>query len=77
MPKIEIPIRIDLPENWADIVAEKVRKDGDFALVVRCGECKKRRTPNCPLFYGRETSTTGNDDWYCADGERKDVEHDN
>lgn len=41
--------------------------------LVRCEDCKKRRTPNCPLVYGRETSTTGNDDWYCANGERKEI----
>ena len=43
--------------------------------LVRCGECKKKHTANCPLMYGRITSRRGNDSWFCADGERKDGEH--
>lgn len=39
--------------------------------IVTCDECEKRYTPNCPLMYGRITRSRGNDDWFCADGERR------
>lgn len=40
--------------------------------IVTCDECNKRYTAKCPLMYGRITSSRGNDDWFCADGERKE-----
>ena len=34
--------------------------------IVRCGECKHREEYPCKVYH--------DDDWYCADGERKESE---
>ena len=44
--------------------------------VVRCGECKKANTLECSLSYwdddwGEWRVGYAGDNWYCADGERK------
>lgn len=46
----------------------------DAVQVVRCKECAKRGTINCDLDYCGYRQA---DDWYCADGERKDDESEN
>ena len=38
--KMEIKIPIQLPDNWADKVVEKLLAKGDFVEVVRCKDCK-------------------------------------
>lgn len=77
MPKIEIPIKIDLPENWADQVVEAMKKDpnADWVDVVRCGDCCHRYTPCCPMRHGldKHVEFNSDDDWFCADGKRKDA----
>lgn len=41
----------------------------DAVEVVRCKDCKKYKTINCSCG-----CTCVSDNWYCADGERKDNE---
>ena len=36
MEKVEIPITINLPDDWLDKVVERVKQDGDFVFVTRC-----------------------------------------
>ena len=38
--KMEIKIPIQLPDNWADKVVEKLLAKGDFVEVVRCKDCE-------------------------------------
>ena len=40
MAKITVPIKVDLPEDWLDMVMERVRQDGDWQIVTRCEKCK-------------------------------------
>lgn len=54
----------------------------NMVSIVRCVECKHRDTTNCPLsymedggYYLRSVNDyfVGEDDnWFCANGERKD-----
>lgn len=48
------------------LLEEQERSD-----VVRCKDCKKYDTYDCPITY-LTTQKTQND-WFCADGERKEV----
>ena len=41
----------------------------DAVQVVRCGECKYRDTEF--MYCGMVDLIRRNDDWYCADGERR------
>ena len=38
--------------------------------IVRCRECIRRGTYNCPIYVGGDADHGSPDDWYCADGER-------
>lgn len=41
--------------------------------IVRCKDCRKRKTADCPCECADSAfSWTPDDDWYCADGEAKD-----
>jgi len=42
---------------------------GEYAEIVRCADCTFRNEINCPQYYRRNELP---DDWFCADGERKD-----
>lgn len=73
---------------WLSVVVDIIKRDStnriivgnkEFAQVVRCKDCKYRMTEvsndektmcYCP-FVDRYTV----DDWYCADGERRDDEN--
>ena len=44
----------------------------DAVPVVRCGECIYRDTEM--MYCGMVDLIRKNDDWYCADGERRDDE---
>ena len=40
MAKMEIPITINLPDDWLDQVVERIKNDGDLVLVTRCENCE-------------------------------------
>lgn len=46
----------------------------DAVPVVRCGECKWRDTPGC--LYVRAKAAKRDDNDYCSDGERREVDGD-
>ena len=39
--------------------------------IVRCKDCKRRGTYDCPVYVGGDGMYSEPDDWFCADGERK------
>lgn len=58
-----------------------VVKTSDYVAVVRCVECKHRDTSNCPICYMEDggyyirsvnDDFAGDDNWFCANGERKE-----
>ena len=44
--------------------------------LVRCKDCKKHGKPECPvqILFPNDGISHTDDDWFCADGERKDGE---
>lgn len=40
--------------------------------LVRCKDCKHRGTYGCPVYVGGDGMCSEPDDWFCADGERRD-----
>ena len=49
MSKMEIPITINMPDDWLDKVVERIKKDGDLVLVTRC--------ENCDYYTGEEQNS--------------------
>ena len=47
----------------------------DMVEVVRCRDCKRRGTYNCPVYVGGDGLCSEPDDWFCADGERQEVKN--
>lgn len=39
--------------------------------LVRCRECIRRGTYDCPIYVGGDADHGSPDDWFCADGERR------
>ena len=49
----------------------------DVVEVVRCKDCKKANTDECPISYwdddwGKWRISYAGDNWFCADGERRE-----
>lgn len=38
--------------------------------IVRCRECIRRGTYDCPVYVGGDADHGSPDDWFCASGER-------
>lgn len=70
MAKVEIPIQVNIPVD-VDKLIEFLKKDGTLVAVVRCKECKFCSIHN--QWCKRHNKMTS-DNWFCADGERKDGE---
>ena len=66
-----------LSEKIAYIRVEEVPA-ADVMPVVRCGECKhwKRIRNDCILASCELYALVRSEDFFCADGEKRDVEHD-
>ena len=68
--KMEIKIPIQLPDNWADKVVEKLLAKGDFVEVVRCKDCENYNRPR--LGYCSMTLCHVQPDDFCSYGTRMD-----
>ena len=58
-------------------IGEKINFDGSFPTesvteLVRCKDCKHRNGYECNHIMLGNTKCGVKDDWFCADGERKD-----
>lgn len=42
MAGITVPIKVDLPDNWLEMVVDRLRNDpdGEWVQVIRCKDCK-------------------------------------
>jgi len=39
--------------------------------IVRCSECNRRASYDCPIYEGGDGMHDEPDDWFCGDGERR------
>ena len=58
---------VELHEEEAD----ELMDDHWVGELVRCKDCKRRGTYDCPVYVGGDGMSSEPDDWFCADGERK------
>ena len=40
--------------------------------LIRCKDCNKRYTDDCPMHRGWLVEDDTDDDWFCAEGKRKE-----
>ena len=38
--QLSVPIQVNLPDNWLDLIMERIKAEGDWALPVRCQDCR-------------------------------------
>lgn len=67
MAQLTVPINVNLPKNWLDLVIERVKQDGDYVLVTRCKDCAKHEYCRTSTVW----AIPPKDDWFCADAERR------
>ena len=60
---------VELKEEEAD----ELMSEHWISELVRCRECIRRGTYNCPIYVGGDADHGSPDDWYCADGERRET----
>ena len=58
-------------EFGTEILAEAEEFIKEQPQIVRCKDCKRRGTYQCPVYVGGDGMCSEPDDWFCADGEKK------
>ena len=72
MASFEVPIKVNLPDNWADIVAEKLKKDESICIhVIRCKNCKWFGDVECAIKIVDESDKPTEND-FCSFAELKE-----
>ena len=74
MASFELPVKVNLPDNWVDIVVEKLKKDENiFIPVIRCKNCKWFGEIGCAIKIVDESDKPTEND-FCSFAELKEVE---
>ena len=72
MASFEVPIKVNLPDNWADIVVEKLKKDESICIsVIRCKNCKWFGDAGCAIKIVDEYDKPTEND-FCSFAELKE-----
>ena len=69
MAEIKVPIQVNLPDDWVEQIVDRLRNDPDaeWVEIIRCKDCAKREHCRTSTVW----AVAPNDDWYCADAERR------
>ena len=56
-------------------ISDEIAKKRGLKELVRCKDCVNSGTSRCPCHYSGDPYIDWNpdDDWFCADGERKET----
>ena len=74
MASFEFPVKINLPENLADIIVERLKKDESICMpVIRCKNCKWFGEIECAIKIVDESDKPTEND-FCSFAELKEVE---
>ena len=72
MASFELPIKVNLPDNWVDIVVEKLKKDENICIpVIRCKNCKWFGEIGCAIKIIDESDKPTEND-FCSFAELKE-----
>ena len=72
MASFEFPVKINLPENWADIIVERLKKDESVCMpVIRCKNCKWFGEIGCAIKIADESDKPTEND-FCSFAELKE-----
>ena len=72
MASFEFPVKFNLPDNWVDIVVEKLKKDESICMpVIRCKNCKWFCEIGCAIQIADESGKPTEND-FCSFAELKE-----
>ena len=72
MASFKVPIKVNLPDNWADIIVEKLKKDESICIpVIRCKNCKWFGDVGCAIKIVDEYDKPTEND-FCSFAELKE-----
>ena len=74
MAGITVPIKVDLPDNWLEMVVDRLRNDpdGEWTQVIRCKDCTRfDKKKGCNLVEGLNIAKA---DSFCSYGIRREDE---
>jgi len=54
-----------------ELMADALALLKEQEAVVRCKDCVRRGTYQCPVYVGGDEMCSEPDDWFCADGEKR------
>lgn len=66
-------IRVELSDNWAEIVVSELKKRGNLVAVIRCKDCKWFNQPGCAINIVDDSDKPKEND-YCSFAEVKEDE---
>ena len=67
-----LPSTAEVFDSYYGILNDAIAMLKEQEAVVRCKDCKRRGTYDCPVYVGGDGMCSEPDDWFCADGERKE-----
>lgn len=53
------------------LIKEALELQKEQPEIVRCSECCRRASYDCPIYEGGDGMHDEPDDWFCGDGERR------
>lgn len=76
MAEVKVPIQVNLPDNWIELIVDRLRNDpeAEWAEIIRCKDCvhhhyEKSGIPYCDrIDYGYGWK----DDDFCSHAERRE-----
>ena len=75
MAEIKVPIQVNLPDDWIEQIVNRLRNDpeAEWVEIVRCKDCEHRdpEDKKCDCRHAILWQLPRQDDWYCADAERR------
>lgn len=71
MASLSVPITVNLPDNWLEMLFERAKEDGVFVSIIRCKDCKWFNEAGCAIKIVDDTDKPGEND-YCSFAEFKE-----
>lgn len=62
--------KIEFIESYIKVQGGDYQWSDNHGELVRCRDCKRKGTHDCPIYAGSLGGFVLPDDWYCANGER-------
>ena len=63
--------KVEFIESYIKNPSGDYQWNGNHGALVRCRDCRRKGTLDCPIYAGAIGGFVPPDDWFCACGERR------